>query len=281
MFSCIFNHGCSALLIASLISSTISGGNVTAEESSASAQDFSAEATDRDSALELLRDPETRRWMLDRLDAERGQSITPVNEPKSTWTPNEPTPLDGGLPAAVRQIQESLGGPAVNQFPTLNPGQANQNPTPAPSDASRPHPSVPVEALREAATQLDATANRLEQLELYAQADALRQQAQRLRVDARRISGGQPQPQPSLAPTPAQWLEPHPATAPDGDNTMPRLQPPPGPSAPKTRVAPSDSDSPPVLEPVPQPEIPHDAPKPQPLLDSPETTPKPDVEIRG
>jgi hypothetical protein len=280
MFPCIFNHGRFTLLVAGLISSTISGGNVTAEESSASAQDFSAEATDRDSALELLRHPETRRWMLDRLDAERGQSITPINEPKSTWTPNEPTPLDGGLPAAVRQIQESLGGPAVNQFPTLNAGQTNQNPIPAPSDASRPHPSIPVEALREAATQLDATANRLEQLELYAQADALRQQAQRLRVDARRMSGGHPNPRPALAPTPAQWLEPYPATAPDGDSSMPGLQPSPDSSA-NARITPRDSDSPPSLEPVPQPEIPHDAPKPQPLLDSPETTPKPDVEVEG
>jgi hypothetical protein len=55
-----------------------------------------------------------------------------------------------------------------------------------------------VEVLRDAAAQLDETSNRLERLELYSQADGLRAQAQRLRLDARRMSGGG-----RLSPAPA------------------------------------------------------------------------------
>jgi hypothetical protein len=62
-----------------------------------------------------------------------------------------------------------------------------------------------VQVLRDAAAQLDVAANKLEQLDLYGQADALRAQAQRLRLDARGMNGGL---QPTAAPTPAQQVQP-------------------------------------------------------------------------
>lgn len=85
----------------------------------------------------------------------------------------------------LRQIQQSLGGSAVEQFPSLR--AERRGPTPLEASSRRA-----VEALRESASQLDAAANRLETLDLYRQADALRAQAQRLRLDARGMLRGEP-----------------------------------------------------------------------------------------
>lgn len=182
--------------------------------------------------------------------------------------------------AEIRRLQNSLGGPQVDHFPALRE-QGFGVPT-APARSRRAQSSIPrdaISALRDAAAQLDTTANRLEQLELFAQADGLRQQAQHLRLDARRMSGPVAPMEPSLQPTPAQWLDPDPHREPDWNSSMPQLRPSPDP--PRAPLAQPGSDSPPALEPVPQPEIPSDPPKPQPLLDSPEATPQPDVEVEG
>lgn len=237
--------------------------------------DFSAEATATD-ALEILRDVDARREMLDRIDVQRFQPITPANTPRPAIDPATAVDGDPRLPAEVRQIQESLGGPAINQFPALR-----EPPAPRADVRSWPN-SAPqasaVHALREAASQLDMTANRLEFLELYPQADALRQQAQRLRIDARAITRVSA-PTPTSAP-PSPSINPAPRDdAPEWGSSMPRLQPKSKVDGART-FGPKQTPSP-ALEPVPQPEIRSDEPKPQPLLDSPTAPPEPAVEVEG
>lgn len=173
------------------------------------------------------------------------------------------------LPAEIRQVQRSLGGPVADQFQQLRAtAQADDGSRPEPSNpagrgamaspGSRPTPlpgawgnwttsadawavasSAPspdrrtagqAAALRDAAVQLDASANRLESLELYGQADAMRNLAQRLRLQARTMLGAPRGPgedpriqAPSLAPRvppsstqpaqPVPTLEPTPANA--------------------------------------------------------------------
>jgi hypothetical protein len=186
-------------------------------------------------------------------------------------TPTGPAaaPLDsisGPVAEELRQIQRSLGGSAVEQFPSLKDPESRPAPAPAASPLAGPHRRGVIEALRMAATQLDDIANRLERMELYSRADALREQAQRLRLDARgmvagatstpgptpqwdggiRPSGGdarlapQPQmPEPrSLEPQP---LEPRPA------------DPQPSEPVPQQQIEPQDSPPQP-LEPTPSPE---------------------------
>ena len=178
------------------------------------------------------------------------------------------------LRAEIRRLQESLGGSQVDQFQSLREQGFGVPTAPARSREDRSIPRDAIRALRDAAAHLDVTANRLEQLELFTQADDLRQQAQRLRVDARGMSGVQSAP--ALPPTPghrpAAWGEPQlDLQQLWRDNApTPRDPPTPGRNALEPR-----------LEPVPQPEIPSDPPKPQPLLDSPEATPQPDVEVEG
>jgi hypothetical protein len=58
----------------------------------------------------------------------------------------------------------------------------------ATAEAPAVRPSAPIAALRAAAAELDNAANRLEELELYSQSDALRELAQRFRIDARRLT---------------------------------------------------------------------------------------------
>jgi hypothetical protein len=173
----------------------------------------------------------------------------------------------------IRRLQESLGGPQVDQFQSLReqgfgvPGAPGRS-----RDAQSSIPRDAIRALRDAAAHLDVVANRLEQLELFTQADDLRQQAQRLRVDARGMSGVQPAPALTPGPRPAAWGEPQ--------LDLQQLWRENAP-APRDEPTPSRSFPEPRLEPVPQPEIPSDPPKPQPLLDSPESTPQPDVEVEG
>ncbi len=83
----------------------------------------------------------------------------------------------GGVAPELKRIQEELGGSVVEGFSGLRSAK--------PQAAKAAGRRREVEALREAASLLDVTANRLEQLDLYVQADALREQAQRMRVDAR------------------------------------------------------------------------------------------------
>lgn len=183
------------------------------------------------------------------------------------------TPGSSELSAELQAIQQSLGGSSVNQFPSLRGDaplmQGRLRTALEERSALRggAHRDA-IRALREAAAQLDGSANRLESLELYAQADALRQLAQQLRIDARTSSGtlqGEP-----TRPTPAHWTDPRPALEPLWNDVGP---------TPTDQLAPRPA--PQALEPVPQPENRNDRPKPQPLLDSPQEQPKPDVEVEG
>lgn len=100
---------------------------------------------------------------------------------------NPPAVLRDAIPAPVaeelRQIQRSLGGSAVEAFPSLRDAEPPLTAS-GPAAPTRQQRQA-IDALRESAAELDATANRLERLELFRQADALRAQAQRLRLDAR------------------------------------------------------------------------------------------------
>lgn len=222
-----------------------------AAETDAGRRDFSAEAEAAHHAdrLESLRDPELRRHYLDQMESRQRQDLERLWSGKADLEPGAHQRRHI-LPPEIRQLQEAMGGSQVDQFPSLRP-------EPAANELQRPRgrrsavaPPEAIRALRDGAAKLDEIANRLEQLELYAQADAIREQAQRLRLDARTPMRSATPAEPTPRPTPAQWFAP-------------------GPVAP------------PALEPVPQPEIPIDPPKPQPLLDSPEATPQPDVEVEG
>lgn len=91
------------------------------------------------------------------------------------------------MPPELRRIQKSLGGSAVEKFPLLQSMDELRRPSisqPLPAQSRRPA----IESMRDAAWHMDSWANRLEELELYNQADALRAHAQRLRLDARAIA---------------------------------------------------------------------------------------------
>jgi hypothetical protein len=126
-----------------------------------------------------------------------------------------PTRDAEALAPEIKQIQRALGGPVVDRFSTLRANDAKPLSSTAVKQSSTEQRQA-VEALRDAATQLDASANKLERLELYRQADALRQQARQLRLDARSMVGPekQPTPQPMLRPT--EWGGGQPA--PSGDH---------------------------------------------------------------
>jgi hypothetical protein len=98
---------------------------------------------------------------------------------------------------------------------------------------------TPVSTLRTTAAELDTAANRLEELELYPQSDALRELAQRFRIDARRMAASRgrfeapwirptdpdprqparrtPGPAPDLAPTPPEPAIPAESPSDSGD----------------------------------------------------------------
>ena len=93
-----------------------------------------------------------------------------------------PTPV-----APPAELVEKFATPAV--WPTWS-AQRPARVQPATAVASDQEDRKRVHALRESAAQLEVAANRLEDLEMYRQADALRTMAQRLRVDARSLLGG-------------------------------------------------------------------------------------------
>ena len=135
----------------------------------------------------------------------------------------EPSGDEPALPPYVQRIQQELGGPAVNRFPSLSAETDQAPPRLRPVAASQDVQRQAVETLRDAAWQLDTAANRLERLELYGLADRLREQAQQLRLDARGMitgeeRGSEPaavrslQPIPEPAPIEASAIEPQPAT---------------------------------------------------------------------
>ena len=93
-----------------------------------------------------------------------------------------------------------------------------------------------VEALREAAANLDQMANLLEPLELYSQADALREQAQRLRLDARELTGARSTPTRAVAPT----IAPADMQPPAGYTPRPQIE---------VRPEPDEFNAPPLFAP--------------------------------
>lgn len=191
-----------------------------------------------------------------RVDILAGFCVLMISAVASADTTSSPgaAPLEtmrGPVAEELRRIQRDLGGSAVEAFPSLREERGHvirmRGAASGPAGPSR----EAVEALREAASQLDTTANRLERLELYAQADALRAQAQRLRLDARgRIPG-------AATPTPSPVLPWGEGVQPSGGAPFdPRLAEP-------QPLEPLPADPLP-LEPVPlQPDAPSEPPPPR------------------
>jgi hypothetical protein len=156
-----------------------------------------AEAIER-APFESPLTPQERRWLMDQYERRGGARLRPVprEEPADVGAP---TDVQRGLGPELRRIQRELGGSAVEAFPWQGMDNRGSAKAQAGGDA--------VAALRGAAWQLDVAANRLEWFNLFQQADALREQAQRLRLDARgMMEGPAPKvdaaPQPELAPLP-------------------------------------------------------------------------------
>ena len=235
----------------------------TAPEPGVDQRDFSAEAAARHAdRFEALRDPELRRHYIDQLESRRWSDLERRTRVNSKHTPGDGNSLE--LPPEIRQLQKSLGGPQVDQFPSLRPGGFGAPSSPARNDRnSQASQRDVIRALRDAATQLDATANRLEQLDLYRQADGLRHQAQQLRIDARGF-GGDPQTTPT--PTPTSW-EQWPTPSAPSVTPQPMLLPDATPQPALNSI--------PTPSPTPEgdPRILDDQPKPQPLNDSPTNQP--------
>lgn len=138
----------------------------------------------------------------------RGTAVVSDLNP-SDLNPSDLTPKDLTPEAVAREIitiQQQLGGPAVSpQWPhSGNPSSkalitdhpdfadprtvSSTQSSYANFQSSRANPQAKkVETLREVAFRLDATAHELEKLDLYEQADSLRQVASRLRKDARAL----------------------------------------------------------------------------------------------
>jgi hypothetical protein len=108
-----------------------------------------------------------------------------VTEPSKPQDASE----TGAVVEEILRIQEQMGGSVVG-----NLGAVESAP---PASPQRKHIKArrkdsPVLVLRRAALDLDLTAHRLEMAELYEQADAVRRQAQDLRLKARELAKGAP-----------------------------------------------------------------------------------------
>jgi hypothetical protein len=168
----------------------------------------------------------------------------------------EPAPMaePPRLSPDLERIQQSLGGSVVDRFSTLRAG-AEKPRTALEEKLAEARKHEAIKALRQAAVELDGAANRLEGLDLYQQADSLRDQAQQLRLDARRMSGSDPTRAASALRPSDPWASPStgvPAVAP---TPAPTLAPAPEPTTP---IIPQNEDNPqktprPSL-PTPQPE---------------------------
>jgi hypothetical protein len=119
--------------------------------------------------------------------------VAPTDTAIATDAPTAPTPDPRVVAREILRLQEELGGSVVSRMEP-NPTW-NSSPRPSLRDGARadsPHPwrpmfSSPVVALRETAWQLEQSAYWLESLDLYSQADALRETANKLRRDAREL----------------------------------------------------------------------------------------------
>lgn len=85
----------------------------------------------------------------------------------------------------ILRLQEDMGGSIVSRW------EPRAFPPPAEAGSPRQAFNSPVIALRETAWQLEQSAYVLESLDLYEQADAVRDTADRLRRDAREMKGAE------------------------------------------------------------------------------------------
>ncbi|MAT68135.1 MAG: hypothetical protein CMJ58_01280 [Planctomycetaceae bacterium] len=170
-----------------------------------------------------------------------GEHIEPATPPQPQLFPGQPD-----LAAQPTWVQAYAA-------PVRPPEMASGPPRPDSGPHTREHRCIV--SLRGTATQLDNAANQLEQCELYDQADMLRETAQRLRIDARRLAGheheaDQDHPLPfGFTDPPAPHFD-HPWSQPQGGDS---LDPGPGPggqpAVPELRAQPleqlSDGSQPP------------------------------------
>lgn len=189
-----------------------------------------------------------------------GAAIAIANPTRAAEPADQPADVAEAtdLPPAIRAIQNSLGGPLADRFDGMRESELPGTPwwrrfnqsrmalvAPASAQSGVEVPGLKVLALRDAAAELDDSANRLESLDLYQQADALRDAAQRLRVDARRMAGG-PGSSRGPAPVPAWGVSPFGGTiVPEGPPRLtpePQLAPSPSPTPPSTLMEPRDED---------------------------------------
>jgi hypothetical protein len=165
-----------------------------------------------------------------------------------------PTAEPPRLSPDLERIQQSLGGSVVDRFSTLR-ADAEKPRTALEEKLAEARKHEAIKALRQAAFELDGAANRLEGLELYQQADSLRDQAQQLRLDARRMSGANQRDTASARRPSAPWASPSSAAPAVAPTPAPTLAPVPEPATP---IIPQNGDNPqktprPAL-PTPQPE---------------------------
>jgi hypothetical protein len=121
--------------------------------------------------------------------APRGPATVPMVAPAPTAPSPYAPPIYAPLPQGPPRV--ALASP----YPPAQAAATGVVPAMAEPPAA-PGPASPLRVLRSTASHLDETANRLEEMELYEQADALREVAQKLRVDARSLAT------PTLVPTP-------------------------------------------------------------------------------
>jgi hypothetical protein len=121
-------------------------------------------------------------------------------QPATAPTPSPPTPTPAFAPAPYfPSAQGPVRAPAASPYPLAQAAATGVLSATAQPPAA-PDPASPLRVLRSTASHLDETAHRLEEMELYEQADSLREVAQKLRVDARSMAT----PAGTIAPTPAQ-----------------------------------------------------------------------------
>lgn len=109
------------------------------------------------------------------------ESAVVTDAPRTQETTPEEVALE------VLRLQEEMGGSIVSEFGTPATWNSPTNVPPNPPESSATSRVSPVHALREVAWQLDQSAYLLESLDLYQQADSLRETAGKLRNDARKM----------------------------------------------------------------------------------------------
>jgi len=139
------------------------------------------------------------------------------------------------LPPEIQGVQQALGGSLVDQVPRFRPeNEISSTPITSAGARGERHRRELVEALRDAAWQLETAANRLERLELYRQADALREQAQRLRLDARGMIHPSELGDGAVQRPPQAWVQPEASRTPQPE-LAPSAEAPSEPGAPRPR----------------------------------------------